>query len=1446
MAVDPVQQAQQAFSTTASATTAATQAGLGAKMLGSLKAAFNPWTIGFAIGLTAIERRQQDREERRHRRRLSEQAALDPRQVDAGAILGKAYGYVRFPALSFWHNNNKGIPLIPSGLIGTLTPSVPGGTYVWGRGNQCKMEQFAIQAGSVTSVDEILINGLPINDRQYRGYIAAELTGPGVPSPMATAFEGTGSPAGERRAWGTGMRERDATAKGTGFSKLTVAVNYLPSKLPLTGAYTIVPIGKGAPVRTIQANGRLSTAYRFSTNLIEILLDMFLDPENGLGWPVSAFNLGLCRIAQERAARIVQAGDMAGNDNPMRRPTQTVAQRRAELGLGADWSGYAPSSIFGQQRGAARAVPVRRYEYSLGGLNTVFDSAEAQVFSALQLCPDLVMAQDDDGLWYFDVPDSVTAEATQSVAKITDADLYGKDGYFQLQPPTADTLITQVTSQFDDIDNDFNPGTDVFPRPGSAGANQLRDAFGGVFPTTLSVRGAFGKQQVRTLARTRIATSFRPLWHWPVHKTDAGPRAGQVVECESSLHGRSRYVRILKRERVTNEQYMYTGREFDKDDFDHVLEAEALFELQAQRAGTAQRPATYTVTREGTSVRHDWTMPEDFSELVNGFQIEVQNGEAWDPLVLVPFNRQADSDAGTVESGLTYLEANPPSGTRRYRIATQLSNGLVSDWLMSNNVVVTQSVLDIGLPSIYKRAATQPNEMDRPTEDALWTFATSTLTFPDGGANGWSATPPSGDGILWERVAAVAGDTATEPIAPERWSNVVRSGAAGLSFGLVRLWTGTATDTPPAASTLPARVTYNFLQATVTMGLPSNSIWKQNLSETEGRYKWLALAAVTGVGQVDTVDRAEFDISLSFVEGQDGSGRESIYRLASEEDRQAFLADKTGWAGRPLDTYPFERPVSPWLDDPPDITDDMPVVLAAVRRVPGTPAAGAVPDLTAGSGWGRWFVYVHGLSISGRSVDRVRVWKLIEGTDPPAADDRPDDATYRFSDNTLSYAGDNEANGWATTVPESTEGSRIWSRIATANSRTDTDEIPSTSWSGPVHDEGADGINQATIILQQRSAARPEPPAVDLTYDFASARITDLVTEGDMANNMGWLQPGSVPEKDGNPLWWCVATAASDTATDTIESAEWEINEVVADGAAGRGGISHWLRPVQFRQTGTGAAGDVFVPIGVPASFVDAITRANVGQIDRLTVVAPEGSKERAYLRRLEPGDVLVVYKDAQNWVDLYVTRVAEVSGDFVVVLATAEEHRLSAAGIPNGTIAFGASRTPLPNAGRPGVAKWFRPVTLIAQDDTTSSEDGDFVLLGSGGTGQLHHVSTDNLPDIGGILIQAPAGSEVLRYVDAIEEGDTFMIELDMDNWISLRASAAPTERHTSAWVVLGDVAGYAPTVHIPMGSSSMGLGISKPLGGASAVTSVTVTEYRASGLPETEPGMLALVTED
>ena len=160
--------------------------------------------------------------------------------------------------------------------------------------------------------------------------------------------------------------------------------------------------------------------------------------------------------------------------------------------------------------------------------------------------------------------------------------------------------------------------------------------------------------------------------------------------------------------------------------------------------------------------------------------------------------------------------------------------------------------------------------------------------------------------------------------------------------------------------------------------------------------------------------------------------------------------------------------------------------------------------------------------------------------------------TYTFS--TTKITGTLN-NGWSTAIPTGTDA--VYVTVASVSSKNDTATIATSAWSAPVvlaqngktGSDGKAGLNVATIYLYQRNTSKPSKPSASVTYTFSTGVASGL--------NNGWSQ--KIPDGT-NPLYVTLATASSNTATDTILSSEWSDVVVMAqNGSDGQDGAGfHW------------------------------------------------------------------------------------------------------------------------------------------------------------------------------------------------------------------------------------------------------------------------------------------------
>ena len=201
-------------------------------------------------------------------------------------------------------------------------------------------------------------------------------------------------------------------------------------------------------------------------------------------------------------------------------------------------------------------------------------------------------------------------------------------------------------------------------------------------------------------------------------------------------------------------------------------------------------------------------------------------------------------------------------------------------------------------------------------------------------------------------------------------------------------------------------------------------------------------------------------------------------------------------------------------------TDPLWVTTAAASSNTGT-------DEIAATEWSTPVKY----STNGLNTHIVRLYARNSSTTSAPTKATTGTSTYTFS--TASVSG--QPNGWSLAIPAESNGNVIWTIQATATSTSDSDDIANSEWSAPVvyGRQGDPGISSAVVYVYKRSASEPaaddKPGAI--TYSFATNQIT--TAEADMNGWKKQVYAGT------DPLWVRAATAASNTATDTIANTEW-------------------------------------------------------------------------------------------------------------------------------------------------------------------------------------------------------------------------------------------------------------------------------------------------------------------
>lgn len=154
---------------------------------------------------------------------------------------------------------------------------------------------------------------------------------------------------------------------------------------------------------------------------------------------------------------------------------------------------------------------------------------------------------------------------------------------------------------------------------------------------------------------------------------------------------------------------------------------------------------------------------------------------------------------------------------------------------------------------------------------------------------------------------------------------------------------------------------------------------------------------------------------------------------------------------------------------------------------------------------------------------------------------------YLISDST-SVPANNDVR-WTTTIQIPTETNKyLWNKEVIKYT-VGADSVTAPVIIGIHGNKGVDGYNVATLLIYQRVANQPALPTANVVYTFGSGVMTGL--------NNGWSP--TIPAGSGT-IWVSMATALSQSGTDTIAPSEWAVPVVLAQsGEAGKHGAGSYI-----------------------------------------------------------------------------------------------------------------------------------------------------------------------------------------------------------------------------------------------------------------------------------------------
>lgn len=661
-------------------------------------------------------------------------------------------------------------------------------------------------------------------------------------------------------------------------------------------------------------------------------------------------------------------------------------------------------------------------------------------------------------------------------------------------------------------------------------------------------------------------------------------------------------------------------------------------------------------------------------------QTEVRVGTSWAAGTLIG-----------VASGTSLDWTGPAVGSYELWFAHQ-NRSLVYSATPEPLGVTVDASINVGVTALaflYQRATSAPA---LPTGAITYTFTTGGMT---GITSGWSTTPPAGTNPLYVTVASAIGPGATASIAAASWSTPVVMAQNGINSATVTLYQRTSTSTPP---TLPdATVTYTFLTGVAT---GQDNGWTQSLPTTGGSFRWMTLATAAASGSTDTIAASEWAAaSLIAQDGVDGAGAFTLGGdttmaivggtatktggVDGAFDAQAYSVQ--GYSGGAVMSFtPLAAGKSSFcgLNSDPLTDSGFPSVDYAIYLQndgsvfafqSGAPSAalttwtvgdvfsvaydnasvrflknGAVLETISAAAGQKLFLDSSfaqiGASVSftfapagaagatGPSgLNTATVYAYQRASSAPAVPSA--DVTFTFA--TAFESG--MSGGWSPSVPTGTLP--LWVTTAAAVGTGTSVVIHTAGWATPVifNQNGADGLNAATVFLYQRTGSTTPPalPDATVTYTFGTGIAT--------GQDNGWVQ--SLPTTGGAYRWITTAAALSAGTTDTIAASEWAAASLLAQdgatGATGAGAISATLSSDTYTLPAD-SGGHVTSYTGATTTIT--VLNGGVDDTSNWTISKADGTGVTSTLSGASVTDTALADADDTGYIDITATRTGYAS----------------------------------------------------------------------------------------------------------------------------------------------------------------------------------------------------------
>ncbi len=526
-----------------------------------------------SLGASAYQGRQARKKAKRAR-----EAALGQqvRPSNSASPVPIHYGYISTPGIRVWTETGPtfNTTTYPGNLPRLGKLSNPNNE---GAKNEYLCAQHVIGAGEISGVSEMWSDQLKPDTEYINGSSWGDWK-----------FGEASSAAGH-------FNSARNNAKFTGLSYATTVHKLNREDPQYGGAPEVTFFIKGNKINTLSMAGNvvsLSANKTFSNNVSEVLLDYLTSTSYGLGWSLTDdIDLDSFYRAKVIADQVMQAQGTTANQIPSsvefnatdKFPYNYFSESRnawREAGDGDTYlEAYQSFGLVGNtgsrpgwqdRRSVYQASDLssdmKRYEFN--GVLSTDNTHRDNISSILQVVPGYSFFRSPTGKWKLVFPDSVTDEATQSVAVIDDSDLVRN---ISIEYPDSNERLNQLDIKFSNRNKEFADDSVSYPAVSTDTKSlyfQLQQLDQNkLLSEVIDLSGIVDEYHANAWASNTIFISRRPTYSFETRPKGFLYEPGDIIKLEDTAAGVDAFVKIIDTRVLANLNIQFTAVFFDKADY---------------------------------------------------------------------------------------------------------------------------------------------------------------------------------------------------------------------------------------------------------------------------------------------------------------------------------------------------------------------------------------------------------------------------------------------------------------------------------------------------------------------------------------------------------------------------------------------------------------------------------------------------------------------------------------------------------------------------------------------------------------------------------------------------------------------------------------------------------------------------------------------------------------